>query len=150
MNASISATNRLSCQSAANSLNFNGSYIHFEDAWSTVGNMDVNRRIVASGNFSGCAYKIYRSGPAAFKCVHIARPGGVGANALVNLMDSYARQSGWVEIRSVSTMGLIGVNGCTEVFVVSQLFIYQRIDTIRLAINSQGLIVGHDLYSDVV
>ena len=108
MKASISGTNRLSCQSARDSVNFDGSYIHFQDAWSTVGNMDINRTIVASGNFSGCAYKIYRSAPGAFKCVHIARPGGTGADALVVLMDNYARQVGWTLIRSVSTAGLIG------------------------------------------
>ena len=36
------------------SIDFNGSYLHYDAAWSTIANMDGNRRIVASGNFSGC------------------------------------------------------------------------------------------------
>jgi len=146
MKASLSETNRLSCQEAVSSP-FNGTYIHFEDDWSTIGDMDINHTLAASGNFSGCTYKIFQSAPAVYKCAHIARPGGRDADALVNLMDNYAKQKGWTEIQSVPTVGLIGVNGCTEVFVVSQLFHNQRIDTIRLAINSQGLIVGRTLYS---
>ena len=65
-------------------------------------------------------------------------------------MDSYARQSGWTEIQSVPTAGLVTVAGCTEVYVVSQLFFNQRIDTIRLQLNSQGLVVGRTLYSTPV
>jgi hypothetical protein len=149
MKASISATNRLACAGAAASHDFNGSYIHFQDDWSTVGTMDINRKIVASGNFSGCAYKIYRSAAAVYKCVHIARPSGAGADALVNLMASYAQQQGWVELQHVTTHGglINGPNGCKEIFIVSQLFPNQRIDTVRLQINNQGLIVGRDLYS---
>jgi hypothetical protein len=59
MKASLSDTNRLSCQEAAASSPFNGTYIHFEDDWSTVGDMDIQHTLAASGNFSGCAYKIF-------------------------------------------------------------------------------------------
>jgi hypothetical protein len=145
MKASLES-NRLSCQEAAASALFNGTYIHYEDDWSTIGNMDINRMLAASGNFSGCAYKIYRSAPAVYKCAHISRPAKKG-DALVKLMDQYAKQSGWTEIQSVETAGLIGVNGCTEVFLVSQLFNNQRMDTIRLAVNSRGVIVGRTSYS---
>ena len=148
MNATISQGNRLSCAEAQVSANFNGSYLHFMDGWSTVANMDTNRRIVASGNFSGCAYKVYRSDqPATFKCAHIARPGGAGSDALVNLMAGYAGQKKWTELQSISTAGHIGVNGCAEVFVVSQLFWNQRIDTVVLDIDNRGLTVGSTLHS---
>lgn len=145
MIASISGTGRLNCQAAKKSPNFNGGYVHFEDDWSTVGTLDVNRRLLISGNFSGCLYKIYRSGVGVFKGVHIARPAGVGADALVTLMSDYARQNQWVEIQSVPTVGHIPVGG--EVMIVSQLFVGDRIDTIRLQINNQGLFVGRTLFS---
>lgn len=150
MNATISGASRLSCAAAATSISFNGSYVHFEDGWSTIGNMDINRLIVASGNFSGCTYKIYRSAPGVFKCVHIARPGGVNANALVTSMATYAGQVGWTELVAIPTVGFIGNNGCTELYVVSQLFYNQRIDSILLQINSQGLIVGRAVTSVAV
>lgn len=145
MNASFSGTGRLSCSAAGLGAAYNGCYVHFQDDWSTVGTMDLNHLIVASGNFSGCAYKVYRSAPATYKCVHIARPGGAGSDALVTLMDNYAQQKGWTLLQTVSTVGVIGVGGCSEVFVVSQLFHNNRIDTIRLAINNMGLIVGRQL-----
>lgn len=144
MNATFSATGRLSCAGAATSATFNGSYVHFQDDWTTVGTMDINRKIIASGNFSGCAYRIYRSAPATYKCAHIARPGGAGSDALVNLMDNYATQKGWVRLQSVTTHGLIGVGGCAEIFIVSQ-FLGNRIDTVRLQLNNMGLIVARDL-----
>jgi hypothetical protein len=144
MTAALSATNRLSCSAAGVGVAFNGCYVHFQDDWSTVGTMDLNHLITASGNFSGCAYKIYRSAPATYKCVHIARPGGTGSDTLVNLMDNYAKQKGWTLLQTVTTVGLIG-GGCSEVFVVSQLFHNIRIDTVRLQINNQGLVVGRTL-----
>jgi hypothetical protein len=145
MTAAFSGTGRLSCTAAGIGGAYNGCYVHFQDDWSTVGTMDLNHLVVASGNFSGCAYHIYKSAPTTYKCVHIARPGGVGANALVNLMDNYAQQKGWTRLQTVSTVGVIGVGGASEVFVVSQLFHNNRIDTIRLAINNQDLIVGRQL-----
>ncbi len=148
MNATLSGGNRLSCGEAQVSANFNGSYLHFKDNWSTIANMDINRPIVASGNFSGCAYKVFRSEQAAmFKCAHIARPAGAGSDALVGLMTSYAGQKQWTELQSITTAGHIGVNGCAEVFIVSQLFLNQRIDTVMLDINNQGLTVGSTLVS---
>jgi hypothetical protein len=143
--ASLTGTGRLHCQAAKTSLNFNGGYVHFEDDWSTVGTLDVNRRLLISGNFSGCLYKIYRSAPGVFKGVHIARPAGTGANALVQLMTDYARQNQWTEIQAVPTVGFIPAQG--EVMIVSQLFVGDRIDTIRLQLNNQGLIVGKTLFS---
>jgi hypothetical protein len=143
--ASLSGAGKLSCQAAATSPNFNAGYVHFEDDWSTVGTLDVNRRLLISGNFSGCLYKIYRSGVGVFKGVHIARPAGVGANALIQLMADYALQNQWVEIQAVPTVGQIPVGG--EVMIVSQMFVGDRIDTIRLQINNQGLIVGRTLFS---
>jgi hypothetical protein len=117
-----------------------GTCLHFADDWSTVTKIDVLRPIVVSGNFSGCAYKVFR-GEGAVICAHIARPGGVGADANVDLMDSYAQQKGWIEIQHMPTAGHIGQNGCTEVVAVSQL-VAGRIDTILLEINNQGLTVG--------
>jgi hypothetical protein len=148
MKASISATNRLSCVAVPTSPAFNGSYIHFEDDWSTVGTMDINRKLIASGNFSGCTYQIYRSGAGTFKCAHIARPAGGGADALVGLMGSYAGQQGWTLLQTVPTAGLIQ-NGCSEVFVVSQL-LNARIDTVRLELSNMGATVRRTLFSTPV
>ena len=118
-------------------MSFNGGYIHFEDGWGTAGTMDINRRIIASANFSGCAYKIYRTAPATYKCVHIARPSGVNADALVASVAAHATANGWTELQAVTTAGLI--TGTTkEIFIVSQLFLNTRIDTVRLKINNQA------------
>jgi hypothetical protein len=104
--------------------------------------------MVASGNFSGCAYKVYRCDDGSYRCAHIARPGGGGsADALVGLMDNYASQKGWRSIQSVTTAGLVNVNGCSEVFIVSQL-LNNRIDTIRLELSNQGLTLRRTLFSD--
>lgn len=149
MKASLSGTNRLTCADAVG-FDFNGSYLHFKDGASTIANMDVNRRIVASGNFSGCMYKIYRERTGGFKCAHIARPAGLGADSLVQLMDIYAGQLGWTTIRAVPTAGLIGVNGCAEVFIVSYLITNVRVETVRVQINNMGLAVARDLYVDAL
>jgi hypothetical protein len=149
MNASISGTNRLTCVGAASSPVFNGSYLFFEDDWSTVANMDMNRKVVVSGKFSGCRWRVFRSQEmGVFKCTHIARPGGVGSDALVSLItDGYGVQNQWALVHELSTAGRVGVNGCVEVFVVSQLFPGQRIDSIAIDVNNQGLVVGRQFVS---
>lgn len=152
MNASISGTNRLNCAGAATSMGFNGSYLFFQDEWSTVANMDINRTIVVSGKFSGCKWKVFKTGtPGELKCAHIARPGGVGSDALVSLItDGYGVQNKWTQVQELATAGHVGVNGCVEVFVVSQLFPGQRVDSIAIDINNQGLIVGRNFASSAI
>ena len=147
MKATISPTNRLACD-PAQGLDFNGNYLHYADGFSTIANMDVNRRLVVSGNFSGCMYKIFDAGQGAFKCAHIARPGGANSDSLVQLIDIYAGQYGWTPIRSIPTVGLIGTNGCKEVIVLSRLITNTRIETARLQVNNQGLIVAKDVWAD--
>jgi hypothetical protein len=111
MKASVSDANTLRMASAYSSLDFNGSYLHYDAAWTTIANMDVNRRIVASGNFSGCLFKVYKVSAGVFKCAHISRP-GTDSDRLVGLMDSYAKSEKWTEVRSVPTVGLIGHRVC--------------------------------------
>lgn len=150
-NATVNtASARLSFIDAKNSINFNSGYIHFQDDWTTCGTLDVNRRLVASGNFSGCTYKVFASGSGAFTCMHIARPSGVGANALVTLADDYATQMKWTLVREVKTTGHIGVNGCTEIFLISYLSPNRQIRTERIDLNNQGLIVDKELFVDNV
>ncbi|MSP02880.1 MAG: hypothetical protein EXR07_17810 [Acetobacteraceae bacterium] len=149
MKAAISAANKLTMASALASIDFNGSYLHYDAAWSTIANMDVNRRIVASGNFSGCIFKVYMVSPGFFKCAHISRP-GTDSDRLVGLMGTYATSQGWTEIRSVPTVGLIGNNGCTGIICVAYLITNVQIQTIRLEINSVGLIVGKTMWTDAV
>jgi hypothetical protein len=148
---SFSAANRLNC-AASDRLNFNGIYLHFKDKWSTIADMDVNQRIVVSGNFSGCVFKIYRAGAGAglFKCAHVARPSGPGQDSGVQLMDIYAGQQHWPMIRAVPTDGLIGHNGCSEVVLVACLTTNVQIDTVRLQVNNLGLIVAVDSWRDAV
>jgi len=142
-NATISGGGRLTFADAGSSPIFNASYLHYEDNWSTVANMDINRRTVGSGNFSGCMWKVYRTEqPGTYKCVHIARPGDAGTDALVNLLtQGYAPQGKWTEIQSISTAGHVNVNGCTQVFVVSQLSA-NSIDTVVLDLNNQNLTIA--------
>lgn len=140
---------KLNMPGAATDFTFNGVYVHYEDGWATAGNMDINRRLLASGNFSGCAYKVYRTAPATYKCVHIARPGGVNSDALVTSVAQHAASAGWTELQSVSTAGLIG-GGCIEVIIVTQLFLNQKIDTVRLKIGVGGSIVGKDTFTSGV
>ena len=135
--------------SALNSIDFNGSYLHYDAAWSTIANMDVNRRIIVSGNFSGCMFKVYQVSPGVFKCAHISRP-GTNSDQLVTSMAAYATAQGWTEVRAVPTAGLIGSDGCTGVVCVSYLITNVRIETIRLQINSLGLIVGKTMWVDAV
>lgn len=149
MKAAISAANKLTMASAMNSIDFNGSYLHYDAAWSTIANMDVNRRIVVSGNFSGCMFKVYKVSPGVFRCAHISRP-GTDSDRLVGLMATYATSQGWTEVRSVPTVGLIGTNGCSGIICVSYLITNVQIETIRLQINSNGGIVGKTMWIDAV
>ena len=149
MKASISGTNKLIMAAAMMSIDFNGSYLHYDAAWSTIANMDVNRRIIASGNFSGCMFKVFKASAGAFKCAHISRP-GTDADRLVGLMDNYAASQGWTEVRAVPTVGLIGTNGCTGIICVSYLITNGQIQTIRLQVNSLGIIVGKTMWTDAV
>lgn len=140
--ALITPTNRLSCQAARDSIDFNGNYLHYKDGKTTIAKIDINRPIVVSGNFSGCAYKVFRDDNGMIICAHIARPGGVGADAVLNLMDGYAGQKGWAELVDIRTTNHIGQgNGCTEVVIVSQLR-GGGIDSILLEVSNTGLIVG--------
>jgi hypothetical protein len=138
MTAALTPGNRLTCPESAGAAN--GRYLHFQDSHATIAKISLSHPIVASGNFSGCAYKVYKHGGDIY-CTHIARPGGVGSDANVNLADDYAKQKGWTELQNIPTVGNIGTNGCSEVWVVSQL-VGNRIDSIRLNVNSQGVIVG--------
>ena len=87
--------------------------------------------------------------PGVFKCAHISRP-GTNSDRLVGLMAAYATSQGWTEIRAVPTVGLIGNNGCTGIICASYLITNVRIETIRLEINSVGLIVGKTRWIDAV
>jgi hypothetical protein len=61
-------------------------------------------------------------------------------------MADYARQNQWDGDPGGADGGqFIPAQG--EVMIVSQLFVGDRIDTIRLQINNQGLIVGKTLFS---
>ena len=140
MNASLNGT-RLNCNAAEKAKPSNGSFLYFADSWSTVADMDINRSLVVSTNFSGCMWKIYRSRtPDLFKCVHIARSQNEG-DALVNLLAAYAQSQRWAEVQAIPTRGHIGNNGCNEVIVVSQLS-NRTIDTAVLDIDNGGRIVG--------
>lgn len=135
--ATLTGSNRLSCPEGGNA---NARYLHFQDSRATIAKLSQAFPIVASGNFSGCAYKVFKDGTDVI-CAHIARPGGQGSDANVKLMDDYAQQKRWTELQHIQTVGNIGTNGCSEVWVVSQL-IGNRVDSIRLNVNSQGVIVG--------
>ena len=150
-NATISGGGRLTFADAGSSPIFNASYLHYQDDWSTVANMDVNRRIVGSGNFSGCMWKVFRSDQAGlYKCVHIARPGGGGTDALVSLItQGYAPQGKWTEVQSISTAGHVNVGNCTQVFVVSQLST-NSIDTVVLDLDRQNQTIAAALHSVAV
>lgn len=139
MAATLTPSNRLSCPKGAGA-GVNGRYLHFQDSYATIAKLSVSHPIVASGNFSGCAFKVFKGGGEII-CAHIARPSGKGSDANVRLVDDYARQKGWTELQHIQTAGNIGANGCSEVWVVSQL-IGNRVDTIRINVNSQGVIVG--------
>lgn len=139
--ATITPTNCLSCPSARLSPDFNGNYLHYQDSMTTVAQIDAVHPIVVSGNFSGCEYKVFNTG-AGVVCTHIARPHGVGSDALVTLMDGYAGQKGWIQLQDIKTVGYIG-GGCIEVIVVSQLR-ESGIDSILLKVRSDGSIMGTD------
>ena len=144
MNATISDTNRLSFNSAVDSTTFNGNYLHYQDDQSTLAILDINRPLVASGNFSGCAYKVFRDTSGdhpVLLCAHIARPSSPNSDRLVNLIDAYAGNNSWEELQSIGTMGHIGSNNCTEVILVTQL-LSVSIDTILLEVSNTGAIVG--------
>lgn len=155
--AAISATNRLTLASARNSSDFNGNYVHFADGMATAGTMDLNRPLVISGNFSGCLWRIYRAPPPGmpsgklydiFKCVHIARPFGAGADAVVAQVTSYATAEGWTLIQEVPSVGFIPPKG--EVVMVSRMTHNVQIDTVRLEIDNTGVIQGTTLFTDPI
>lgn len=148
MKAEITPSNRLSCQSALNSPDFNGNYLHFKDGTITIAEMDEKHPIVASGNFSGCTYKVFKTGDGtALKagdkiiCAHIARPSGPDANELVALMDKYAKQNKWIQLQEIKTAGYIEVNNCSELFIVSRLK-DENIESIMLKLDRTGSSIG--------
>jgi hypothetical protein len=142
--AYITEKNRLSSQKVA-STDINGSYLHYQDGWSTITKMDMLRPIVISGNFSGCAYKVFQA-MGLIICAHIARPNGPDAEQNVNYINDYAQQHGWIPIHTILTAGCIGQRGCSEVVVVSQLMRGNQVESIRLEINSLGQTVGKTIY----
>jgi hypothetical protein len=146
INASIAGT-KLHCTAAASGPSFNGSYLHYKDDWSTVANMDVNRPLVVSGNFSGCMWKVFRSDQQGlFKCIHIYR-GGTGSDTLVNLVTGgHAVTQKWTEIQALPTAGRI-VGAVKGVVVVSQLF-SNRIDTALLDLDNTNTVVNVVFQSD--
>lgn len=140
MKASLTPTYRLSCQSAVKSDDFNGNYLHFEDHKITIAEMDERRPIVASGNFSGCTYKVFKVGDRII-CAHIARPAGPDTDELVTLMDEYAAQNNWKQLQEIETKGYIGINEYSEVFIVSQLK-DRCIESIMMKLDNTGLSIG--------
>lgn len=147
INVSINSGKHLTCRRASG-LDINGTYLQNEDKWTTLTKIDSFRPIVVSRNFSGCAYKVFNSHGTTY-CAHIYRPSGVRSDDYVILLDDYALQNGWNQIQNIGTAGLIGVGGCTEVVIVSQL-IGARIDSILLKVNSMGMIVGKTFYSNLL
>jgi hypothetical protein len=154
--ASLSGT-RLICGLANRSPDFNGSYVHFEDGFATAGNMDINRTLAISGNFSGCLWRIYRAPPEGipagtrvhmYKCVHIARPAGPSSDAIVTMVTNYAALAGWTLIQEVPSVGFIPPQG--EVMMVSRMQHNTQIDTVRLQINNQGQITGKTRFTAAI
>jgi hypothetical protein len=145
----LSGTNRLTCAPAPNGAQVNGRYLFFQDDWTTAVDMDATHPIIVSGKFSGCMWKVFRTGVGQYKCVHIARPGGAGSDALVNLVSQgTAVQHQWVEVQTIPTAGMIQPGVTNEVFLVGQYFPGTgRIKSVALAVNSQGLVVNH-VYRD--
>jgi hypothetical protein len=145
--------NRVSFHSAETDINFDGSYVHFSADWNFVGNMDQNRPIAVSGNFSGCMWKVYHIEGSTFKAVHIPRAGGKESEAFVKLCETYAKQSKWTEIRSVgSNSQAMGgaLNHGEEILMISQLFLNARLETVRIKVDSQGLIIQKDNWTDLL
>jgi hypothetical protein len=140
--------NRFSCEEPTGDKDCDGYYIFYQDGWATVGPelTITDGMLVASGNFSGCMYKIYHVGGDAYRCAHIARPAGANSNTYVTGMDEYAKAKKWKEVLAVPTAGLIG-GRCSEVFVASQYFHNSRIDSVILQVDKQGLIVEYDVKS---
>ncbi|KAA6458634.1 hypothetical protein DYQ86_18935 [Acidobacteria bacterium AB60] len=143
----LSGTNRLSCAPAP--AGANGRYLFFQDDWTTAADMDATHPIVVSGKFSGCMWKVYRTGVGQYKCLHIARPGGAESDLLVQLVtQGTAVQHKWVEVQSIGTAGMIQPGVTNEVFLVSQFVPgTSRIKSVALAVNNQGMVVNH-VYRD--
>lgn len=145
---SVSNGGRLTC-AYANSVDINGSYLFFEDNWSTLTRMDGIRSIVVSNNFSGCAFKVYKGG-GAFFAAHIARPGGASSDANVTLLDDYARQHGWQMVQNVPSAGIVAAHAAAKtVAMVSQL-VGSRVQTVRLALDNMGAAVSTSFYDTPV
>lgn len=139
-------TRRLRCQGAELLHGGNARYIQFEVNYTTIAEMDYAHPILLSGNFSGCAYKLFRGNSNEIIGAHIDRPKGKGSDALVALADDYANQKNWKELLHIPTRGHIGQGGCTEVYIVSERKL-NTVQSILLMISSQGLVVGtSDIY----
>lgn len=135
----VSGANRLTC-TRATSININGTYLFFEDNWTTVCRMDALRPIVVSGSFSGCLFKIFRGG-GAFYAAHIARP-NITPDANVVLIDDYADQKGWTEVQQVPSSGVIANYDAANTVIMVSEYNGNSIDTVRLAVNNLGATVN--------
>ncbi len=127
----------------------NGTYLGYDEKLATVTKIDILHPIVVSGNFSGCAYKVFQSSDFVY-CVHISRIGGKFSERNVTLMDDYAKQKGWIEIQNIPTSGVKAEFGAESIAIVSQL-VGGRIDTVRLALAHQtGYTINSTRYTNTL
>ena len=130
----------------------NGTYLFFEDGWSTVAEITRASRIALGGNYAGCLYSVFDVGGGSYLCVHTARPGGAKREESVALLTHYAMQRSWRLVHMVPTAGFVGVGGCDMLYIVTRVSytVSPRpiVRTARLQIDQASRIVACDRFQD--
>jgi hypothetical protein len=130
----------------------NGTYLFFEDAWSTVADITRASRIAVGGNYAGCLYSVFDTGGGTYKCVHTARPGGAKREESVALLAQHAIQQGWRLVHTVPTAGFVGIGGCDMLYIVTRVSYTvaprPMVRTARLQIDQASRIVHCDRFQD--
>ncbi len=146
---------RLNCR-YNNAPGANGKYIHYAEGWSYAADLDRNARTVASGDYLGCQYSVFKLPGGVYRCVHTSRPLNPdtdrGDDTYVVMLATYARRRDWQVVHTFHTAGLRAISGCSGVFTVTRVSYTvvpePVVRTVRLELDGMGRIIRSTRFTD--
>ena len=127
----------LSCQDASSG-GANGSHLWGQDDEITIVDLNEERRTVVSGNYSGCLFKVFKTTPGHFVCMHIYNPGQ--NTGLLQISDRYIQAQNGTEIATIGSAGLVG-GGINSVWFICEMVSPDRVAISRMQVDTLGHVV---------
>ena len=134
----------LSCQNAQAG-GGNGAFLYGEDDRITLADLNTNSQIVVSNNYSGCIFKVFRTGSGNFVCMHI-----YNSRRQTDLMrdaDRYVEAQGGTEVATIGSANISGTvlsGGVDSVWFICEMITPFSVGISRIQVDGSGHAIRQD------